>query len=171
LVNQFSNRIERFLFSISNRGFFFFDLIFSLIVLILTIPIWLPTFLLIWFYDFHNPFYVADRMAKKSGTFKIIKFRSMKINSDKSGVNSTSGNDNRITPIGIFVRKFKIDELSQFFNVLKGDMSVVGPRPQVKTDASLYTQVENKMLSVRPGITDLASIVFADEGDILAGSG
>jgi len=110
-------------------------------------------------------------MAKKSGTFKIIKFRSMKINSDKSGVNSTSGNDNRITPIGIFVRKFKIDELSQFFNVLKGDMSVVGPRPQVKTDASLYTQVENKMLSVRPGITDLASIVFADEGDILAGSG
>jgi len=133
-------------------------------------PIWFPVMVLIWLYDFHNPFYIASRMAKNQGKFKMIKFRSMRINADKSGVNSTSGNDNRITPIGKYVRKFKLDEISQFFNVLLGDMSVVGPRPQVETDAKMYTSVENKMLEVRPGITDLASIVFADEGDILAGS-
>ncbi|MBU1114856.1 MAG: sugar transferase [Bacteroidetes bacterium] len=147
-----------------------FDVLFSLTILLLFMPIWFPVMVLIWLYDFHNPFYIASRMAKNQGKFKMIKFRSMRINADKSGVNSTSGNDNRITPIGKYVRKFKLDEISQFFNVLLGDMSVVGPRPQVETDAKMYTSVENKMLEVRPGITDLASIVFADEGDILAGS-
>jgi len=147
-----------------------FDVLFSVVILLLTLPIWLPVIILIWLYDFHSPFYIAPRMAKGGGKFKMIKFRSMRINADKSGVNSTSGNDSRITPVGKVVRKFKLDELSQFFNVLIGNMSIVGPRPQVETDAKMYTEVENKMLTVKPGITDLASIVFADEGDILAGS-
>jgi lipopolysaccharide/colanic/teichoic acid biosynthesis glycosyltransferase len=82
----------------------------------------------------------------------------------------TAGNDRRITPIGRFVRAYKVDEVVQLWNVLKGDMSLVGPRPQVKADADLYTSEEMRLLSVRPGITDPASIVFADEGEILKGS-
>lgn len=147
-----------------------FDIIFSLVILILSLPLWLPVMILIWLYDFHSPFYIAPRMAKGGGKFKMIKFRSMRVNADKSGVNSTAGTDNRITPIGKIVRKFKLDEISQFFNVFIGNMSIVGPRPQVETDAKMYTEVENRMLTVRPGITDLASIVFSDEGEILAGS-
>jgi lipopolysaccharide/colanic/teichoic acid biosynthesis glycosyltransferase len=94
----------------------------------------------------------------------------MTINADKTGVNSTSANDRRITPVGHFIRRVKLDELMQLWNVLKGDMSLVGPRPQAEVDASLYTDIENRMLTVRPGITDIASIVFSDEGDILFGS-
>lgn len=100
----------------------------------------------------------------------MVKLRSMTINADKTGVNSTSANDRRITPVGHFIRRIKLDELMQLWNVLKGDMSLVGPRPQAEVDASLYTVVENRMLTVRPGITDMASIVFSDEGDILFGS-
>jgi lipopolysaccharide/colanic/teichoic acid biosynthesis glycosyltransferase len=94
----------------------------------------------------------------------------MVINADKIGGVSTAGNDRRITAVGRFVRKYKIDEIVQLWNVLKGDMSLVGPRPQVKADADLYTREERRLLSVRPGITDPASIVFADEGEILKDS-
>ncbi|MGA8028016.1 MAG: sugar transferase, partial [Bryobacteraceae bacterium] len=83
---------------------------------------------------------------------------------------STAATDRRITPVGRFVRAYKLDELIQLWNVLKGDMSLVGPRPQALTDAAMYTDVEKRMLTVRPGITDAASIVFSDEGDILKGS-
>ena len=100
----------------------------------------------------------------------MVKLRSMVAHADKSGVNSTAGSDPRITSVGRFIRRYKLDELMQLWNVLKGDMSLVGPRPQVQADASLYSDVEKRMLTVRPGITDLASIVFADEGDILYGS-
>lgn len=97
----------------------------------------------------------------------MLKLRSMVINADKSGVDSTGANDKRITWIGHFIRRYKLDELSQLWNVLVGDMSLVGPRPNVKRETDLYTPVERKLLSVKPGITDFASIVFSDEGDIL----
>jgi len=146
------------------------DIAVALTVLTLASPLLLGVMLAIWLYDFHSPFYVARRMARGGGTFRMIKFRSMVVNADRTGVNSTSVGDRRITPIGRFVRAYKIDELTQLWNVLKGDMSLVGPRPQVKADADVYTDEERRLLSVRPGITDLASIVFSDEGDILRDS-
>jgi lipopolysaccharide/colanic/teichoic acid biosynthesis glycosyltransferase len=93
----------------------------------------------------------------------------MIVNADKSGVDSTSSSDNRITSLGRFIRKYKLDEITQLWNVLLGDMSLVGPRPNVKRETDLYTYEEKTLLKIKPGITDLASIVFADEGDILNG--
>lgn len=129
-----------------------------------------PAMIAVWLQDWHSPFYIATRMARGGGTFRMVKLRSMRILADKTGVMSTAGDDPRITAVGRFIRKAKLDELTQLWNVLKGDMSLVGPRPQVEPDAKLYTPVEAVMLSVRPGITDIASIVFADEGDILRGA-
>ncbi len=97
----------------------------------------------------------------------MIKLRSMVVNADKSGVDSTGSNDQRITAVGHFIRRYKLDELSQLWNVLRGDMSMVGPRPNVKRETDLYTQAERGLLAAKPGITDFASIVFSDEGDIL----
>jgi lipopolysaccharide/colanic/teichoic acid biosynthesis glycosyltransferase len=126
--------------------------------------------LAIWLQDRQSPFYIAPRMARGGGTFRMVKFRTMVVNADKIGGISTAATDRRITPVGKFVRAYKLDELIQLWNVLKGDMSLVGPRPQVKADAALYTEAEKRMLTVRPGITDPASIVFSDEGDILKDS-
>ena len=148
----------------------FTDLIISLFGLILLSPIILPVLLIVWLQDFHNPFYVAPRVGKNEKIFKMIKLRSMKINADKSGVDSTSSNDSRITSVGRFIRKIKLDEISQLINVLLGDMSLVGPRPNVKRETDLYTSEEKKLLSEKPGITDFSSIVFSDEGDILKDS-
>lgn len=100
----------------------------------------------------------------------MIKIRSMIVNADKSGVESTSKSDNRITPLGHFIRRWKVDELSQLWNVLKGDMSLVGPRPNTLKETASYSEAERGLLSVRPGITDFSSIVFSDEGDILKDS-
>jgi lipopolysaccharide/colanic/teichoic acid biosynthesis glycosyltransferase len=147
-----------------------FDIVASACGLILLSPLLLPIMLLVWLQDYHSPVYISSRMAKGGGKFRMVKLRSMTINADKTGVNSTSANDRRITPVGHFIRRVKLDELMQLWNVLKGDMSLVGPRPQAEVDASLYTDIENRMLTVRPGITDIASIVFSDEGDILFGS-
>jgi lipopolysaccharide/colanic/teichoic acid biosynthesis glycosyltransferase len=91
-------------------------------------------------------------------------------NADKSGVNSTSDNDKRITKLGNFLRKYKIDEIMQIINVIKNDMSFVGPRPNVESDVNLYSEEEEKLLAVKPGITDFSSIVFSDEGEILSRS-
>jgi lipopolysaccharide/colanic/teichoic acid biosynthesis glycosyltransferase len=102
--------------------------------------------------------------------FRMVKFRSMVVNADTIGGSSTAATDRRITPVGRFVRAYKLDELIQLWNVVKGEMSLVGPRPQVLSDTALYTSVEKRMLSVPPGITDPASIVFSDEGEILKGS-
>lgn len=107
-------------------------------------------------------------MGKDEIPFNMVKLRSMIINAHNTGVDSTSANDNRITPIGSVIRKLKLDELTQLWNVLKGDMSLVGPRPNVLTETNLYTSKEKLLLSVKPGITDFSSIVFSDEGDILA---
>jgi len=144
-----------------------FDIIASCIGLILVVPIILPAMFFVWWQDKHTPFYIAPRIGKEGVPFKMVKLRSMVINADKSGVDSTGENDRRITCIGHFIRRYKIDELCQLWNVFVGDMSLVGPRPNVKRETDLYTPLERKLLSVKPGITDFASIVFSDEGDIL----
>jgi lipopolysaccharide/colanic/teichoic acid biosynthesis glycosyltransferase len=144
-----------------------FDFILAFVGLILSSPILLPVIFLVWIQDWHSPFYIAPRVGKGEKPFKMLKLRSMIVNADKSGVDSTSSNDKRITGVGKFIRKYKLDELSQLWNVLIGDMSLVGPRPNVKRETDLYTIEEKKLLTVRPGITDFSSIVFSDEGDIL----
>ena len=138
--------------------------------LLLLSPLLAVVMLAIWIEDRRSPFYIAPRIARGGGAFHMIKFRSMTPEAWRSGVNSTAAGDRRITRVGRWLRRAKLDELPQLINVLKGDMSLVGPRPQVAADAALYTREEQAMLSVRPGITDLASIVFADEGQILAGA-
>jgi lipopolysaccharide/colanic/teichoic acid biosynthesis glycosyltransferase len=143
------------------------DFTLSLIGLVLASPILLPTIFLVWIQDWHSPFYIAPRVGKNERLFKMLKLRSMIINADKSGVDSTSSNDKRITGVGRFIRKYKMDELSQLWNVLIGDMSLVGPRPNVKRETDLYTSQEKLLLTVKPGITDFSSIVFSDEGEIL----
>ncbi len=145
-----------------------FDFIIAFVGLIVLMPILLSVIFLVWLQDFKSPFYIADRVGKNKKIFKMVKLRSMIINADKTGVDSTGANDSRITLIGKFIRKFKLDEISQLWNVLLGDMSLVGPRPNVKTETDIYTDEENLLLSVKPGITDFSSIVFSDEGDILA---
>ena len=143
------------------------DFFASFLGLLVASPILITVMGLIWIQDYKTPFYIAPRVGKDGKDFKMVKLRSMIINIENSGPDSTSVNDHRITPIGYFIRKFKMDELSQFWNVLIGDMSLVGPRPNVRNETNLYTDVEKKLLSVKPGITDFSSIVFSDEQEIL----
>jgi lipopolysaccharide/colanic/teichoic acid biosynthesis glycosyltransferase len=146
------------------------DIVVSLAFLIVLAPIVLPLMLLVWLRDFHSPLYLAPRVARGGGEFRMVKLRSMVVNADKTGVNSTAMGDSRVTAVGRVIRKFKLDELTQMWNVLFGDMSVVGPRPNTRAwGVDLYTPEELRLLTARPGITDFSSIVFADEGDILAG--
>jgi lipopolysaccharide/colanic/teichoic acid biosynthesis glycosyltransferase len=143
------------------------DIVLSALGLLIASPVLLPVMFLVWRQDRHSPFYVAPRTGAGDKPFRMVKLRSMVINADKSGVDSTGANDRRITRVGHFIRRYKLDELTQLWNVLKGDMSLVGPRPNVKRETDLYTPLERKLISVRPGITDFASIVFSDEGEIL----
>lgn len=146
------------------------DFVFSFIGILIFSPLIIILSILIWLQDFHNPLYFANRVGKNFKIFKMVKFRSMIVNADLSGVDSTSSNDQRITKLGSFIRKYKFDEIPQLFNVILGQMSLVGPRPNVKRETDLYTQEEKLILSYRPGITDFSSIVFSDEGDILKNS-
>ena len=144
--------------------------VFVLLIAIAILPIVLFFALLIFLYDRHNPFYVSVRIGKNGKPFRMIKLRSMCVDSWKYKIDSTANDDPRITPVGKIIRKFKIDELAQIINVLKGDINIVGPRPQVETEVNRYTSAEKAIVNVKPGITDIASIVFADEGDILNGA-
>ena len=144
-----------------------FDIIISLLLLILISPILIIFIALVFFQDFKSPFYIASRTGLNEVPFNIIKLRSMIVNADKNKVDSTAEDDLRITWVGHFVRKFKIDELTQLINVLFGNMSLVGPRPNVKAETDIYTPIEKKLLSFKPGITDFSSIVFSDEGKFL----
>lgn len=146
------------------------DIVFASAGLLASSPVMLPTMAAIWLQDFHTPFYIADRVGKDEKLYRMVKLRSMVMHADKSGVDSTSAKDPRVTAVGRFIRRYKLDELSQLWNVLKGDMSLVGPRPNVKRETDIYTREEKRLLSVRPGITDIASIVFSDENDILKDS-
>jgi lipopolysaccharide/colanic/teichoic acid biosynthesis glycosyltransferase len=145
------------------------DVTLSLVGLALASPLLVPVSIAIWAQDRHSPFYVAPRTGRGARPFRMVKLRSMRVGADRSGVDSTAAGDARITRVGAFVRRYKLDELTQLWNVLKGDMSLVGPRPNVERETRLYTSEEARLLSVRPGITDFASIVFSDEGDILEG--
>lgn len=145
----------------------FFDILISVIVLSLFCPILVTCALLVFFEDWSNPIYSALRVGKAGKKFYMFKIRSMRVNADSTGVDSTGADDPRITCVGKYIRRLKIDELSQFFNVLLGDMSIVGPRPNTLSEVLKYSDEESHLLSVKPGITDFASIVFSNEGEIL----
>jgi len=135
-----------------------FDLFFAIILIIIFLPILILFSILIWKQDWSNPFYVAQRVGRKNRLFKMIKFRSMVVNADKSGVDSTSSNDTRITPLGALIRKYKIDELPNFINILFGQMSFVGPRPLLVEYLPLYSDKQFRRHKVKPGITGWAQV-------------
>jgi len=146
-----------------------FEVLVAFMGLIISSPILIIFSYLIYRNDKASPIYRASRVGINGEDFIIIKLRSMVFNADTSGVDSTPQDDKRITPIGRIIRSYKLDEITQLWNVLTGTMSLVGPRPNVKRDVVLYSDLEMKLLTVKPGITDFSSIVFSDEGDILAG--
>lgn len=145
----------------------FFDIVFSGIGLILLSPLFLILYFLIRFESKGGGFYAQERIGLNGKPFKLYKFRSMRVDSDKSSLITIGGHDSRITRTGYFLRKYKLDELPQLWNVLIGDMSLVGPRPEVKRYTDLYTDEQRCVLSVCPGITDWASIEYVDENVIL----
>lgn len=148
-----------------------FDISVSFLGLLFLSPVLLILIILVWLQDFKSPFYVAKRIGMNGSSFNMIKLRSMVVGADKIGAMSTSANDKRITLIGHFIRAFKLDEFMQLWNVLIGDMSLVGPRPNTwKNGVELYTNEEKRLFDIKPGITDFASIVFSDEGAILSSS-
>ena len=144
-----------------------FDIFFSFFGLIAVAPAIAVFSLLIWLQDRRSPFYIAERIGKNFIPFRMIKLRSMVIHTNQAKVDSTGDDDPRITPLGKFVRQFKLDELPQLIHVLKGEMSFVGPRPNVIREVDIYTAEERHLLDVRPGITDFSSIVFSDLGTII----
>jgi len=148
----------------------FFDIVFSLTGLILLSPLFLILAILIAFDSKGGIFYLQRRAGKNNRDFLMIKFRSMKTGSDQKGGLTIGVRDSRITKMGAVLRKYKLDELPQLLNVLKGDMSLVGPRPEIRKYVDLYTNDQRKVLSVRPGLTDYASIEFIHENDILGNS-
>jgi lipopolysaccharide/colanic/teichoic acid biosynthesis glycosyltransferase len=147
-----------------------FDIIFSLIGLTVFLPVLLAIAFLIKKEDGGPVFYKGVRIGAFGKPFSMFKFRTMVVNADKLGGPSTADDDPRITRIGKLLRKFKLDEIPQLINVLKGEMSFVGPRPEVHFYVNMFSEEEKKILSVKPGITDWASLWNSDEGAILAGS-
>lgn len=145
----------------------FFDLFLSFVLLIVLLPFFLIIAIAIKFNSKGPVFYLQTRVGFRGNDFQIFKFRTMYTGSDKSGLLTVGGNDSRITTAGLFLRKYKIDEFPQLINVLIGDMSLVGPRPEVRKYVNLYTDEQKKVLMVKPGITDYASIQFANENEIL----
>lgn len=147
-----------------------FDIIFSIVVLLLFLPIGLIVSLWIALESKGGVFYFQERIGLKGRPFKLWKFRTMVKNADKSGKLTVGMKDARITRSGIFIRKYKLDEFPQFINVLIGNMSIVGPRPEVFEYTELYTEEQKKVLNVKPGITDLASLEYFNENDLLGKS-
>jgi lipopolysaccharide/colanic/teichoic acid biosynthesis glycosyltransferase len=145
-----------------------FDIIASFFGIIILSPLLIFIGLWVGLSSKGGVFYKQIRVGKNNKDFKLYKFRSMRVNSDKQGLLTVGSKDSRITKAGYFIRKYKIDELPQLFNVLKGDMSFVGPRPEVRRYVDLYSKEQMKVLSVRPGITDPASIKYRNENDILS---
>lgn len=146
-----------------------FDVLASIVGLAFLWPIMLTTAVLIKFSDGGSIFYRGIRVGLYGRTFNILKFRTMVENAEKLGGPSTCSDDRRVTAVGAFLRRYKLDELPQLINVLTGDMSFVGPRPEVASEVAQYDANTRRLLSVRPGITDYASIRFRNEGDILKG--
>lgn len=147
-----------------------FDFAISFVTLVFLSPVFLVVSLCMKMEDGGPVFYRGVRVGRFGREFRIFKFRSMVVDAEARGGSSTASDDLRITRFGRILRKFKFDEIPQLLNVLRGEMSLVGPRPQVPHDVALYTEEESQILSVRPGVTDYASVRFHDEGEILRGS-
>ena len=147
-----------------------FDVVFSLAGLIVTGPLLLFCALLVKLESRGPAFYLGERVGLNGKKFHIRKFRSMVVDAESMGPSTTAHGDPRVTKVGSFLRKNKLDELPQLMNVLLGEMSFVGPRPQVQWAVDLYSAEELDLLTVRPGITDFASLVFRNEGELLRGS-
>ena len=145
------------------------DIILSFIGILILIPFFLIISLFIILDSKGGVFYTQSRVGKRESDFSLYKFRTMKTDADKNGL-LTVGEDNRITNVGRTLRKYKIDELPQLFNVLFGTMSIVGPRPEVRKYVNLYTEEQKEILNVRPGITDYASLEYFNENELLANS-
>lgn len=146
-----------------------FDVVASAIGLICLSPLFLV--MAVWIKcDSRGPvFYRQSRVGRGGKDFLLYKFRSMYLDADKQGLITVGGRDPRVTPSGYYIRKYKLDEFPQLINVLKGDMSLVGPRPEVRKYVAMYTDEQMHVLDVRPGITDMASIRYRNENEILAG--
>ncbi len=147
-----------------------FDILFSLVVLVIGIPFGLLIALAIVIDSRGHVIYKQKRVGRDNVDFQLYKFRTMCTDADKGSQITVSDHDSRITKTGTFLRKYKIDEFPQFLNILKGEMSIVGPRPEVRKYVDLYTPEQMRVLTVRPGLTDYASIRYVNENEILAAS-
>jgi lipopolysaccharide/colanic/teichoic acid biosynthesis glycosyltransferase len=147
-----------------------FDLVIALPLLILVSPILVVIGILIKLNSRGPIFYLQKRVGINGTDFFIYKFRTMRIGADKLGLLTVGGRDPRVTSVGYFLRKYKLDELPQLINVVNGTMSLVGPRPEVRKYVDLYNAEQRKVLNAKPGITDYASIEYADENNLLAAS-
>jgi lipopolysaccharide/colanic/teichoic acid biosynthesis glycosyltransferase len=148
----------------------FFDILFSLIGLILISPFFIIICIIVLLDSKGSIFYIQKRVGKNNIDFNLLKFRTMYSGSDKSGLLTIGNNDKRITSSGYFLRKYKLDELPQLINVLLGEMSIVGPRPEVRKYVDLYSEEQKKILNIRPGVTDYASVEYFSENEILKNS-
>lgn len=147
-----------------------FDIISSLLVLLLVAPFFLVIAILILVDSPGGVFYRQERVGKNGRLFKLLKFRTMRPDSDKQSQITIGDRDPRVTNVGYFLRKYKLDEIPQLLNILKGEMSVVGPRPEVQKYVDLYTEEQRVVLTVKPGLTDFASLYYVHESEILAQS-
>ena len=148
----------------------FFDVLFSGVLIIVLVPLGIVVSILIVLDDFGSPFFVQQRVGLNGKNFGLLKFRSMRKNAESKGQLTVGMKDNRITRSGYFIRKYKIDELPQLVNVFLGEMSVVGPRPEVPKYVLLYNEEQQNVLSIKPGITDFASIEYVRENELLSAS-
>jgi lipopolysaccharide/colanic/teichoic acid biosynthesis glycosyltransferase len=147
-----------------------FDIISSSGAILIGLPFFVLIALLIECTSRGGVFFKQKRVGKGGEEFWLYKFRTMKPDAESKGLITVGGRDNRITSVGYFLRKFKLDEFPQLLNVIKGDMSIVGPRPEVRKYVEMYSEDQKKVLSVRPGLTDLASIQFINENELLGQS-
>ena len=148
----------------------FFDFFASLLGIVLLSPVFILISLAIIISSGFPVFFKQERIGYKGKKFYLLKYRTMREDSHKKGLLTVGSSDSRITPVGLILRKYKLDELPQLFNVLKGEMALVGPRPEVEKYVLLYTDEQRRVLDVKPGITDLASIEYINETDLLAAS-
>lgn len=147
-----------------------FDIVTSSVILLIFFPVGILISLAITMESRGGVFYRQERIGRYGMPFKVFKFRTMKVDSEKLGTLTVGMKDNRITAVGVFLRKLKLDEFPQFINVLVGQMSIVGPRPEVKEYVDLYSEEQRKVLDVKPGITDYASLEYFKENELLGKS-
>ena len=146
----------------------FCDVTLSILVLIILLPLFIIMAVIIMIESGGGFIYIQERVGKENKDFNLYKFRTMKVGSDKKGLLTVGMRDSRITRFGYFLRKYKLDEFPQLINIIRGDMSIVGPRPEVRKYVDLYTENQRKVLTVKPGLTDYASLKYIHENELLA---